>query len=115
MINESARGRVPCPLCASPLRHGRSASGLVFEFSGGHVYEASQLLRQLSRTATRRLKGLLDSLESSAGASAEIERGAEELGKTQVAHYLRRQAGDLRKLFERVGAWFRDEARSELR
>ncbi len=115
MTNERTRVRVPCPLCAAPLRHGRAASGLVFECPGGHVYEASQLLRQLSRTATRRLQGLLDSLESSAGASAEMERGAEELGRAQLARYLRRQAEDLRKLVERVGAWFRDEARSDLR
>jgi hypothetical protein len=87
----------------------------VFECPVGHVYEASQLLRQLSRTATRRLRGLLDSLESSAGTSAEIERGAEELGKPHLAHYLRRQAEDLRKFFERVAAWFQDEARSETR
>jgi len=112
MATDEAQGRAACPLCTAPLRHRAAASRAVFECPVGHVYDSGQLLRQLSRNTARRLKCLLDSLESSVTTSSEIERGAEELGKENLAHYLRRQTEEFRRLSLMVRAWFREEAGS---
>ena len=115
MPNFTPRGRIGCPLCEAPLGVGRAVSDAIFECPFGHVYGTRELLRQLSRTAARHLRRLLESLESSLQTSVEIVAGAEEMGENHLARDLRRQAEDSRRLAQRAGTWFREEARSQAR
>ncbi|HVE42941.1 MAG TPA: hypothetical protein VNM14_23875 [Planctomycetota bacterium] len=94
-----------CPLCRRELR----SAGQAYRCAKGHGFSAPELLAEQSTLASRLLRGVVGSLESTIALSADLASAAQEDGPPSLLRSVERELDDGKRTLAFVRARLLDD------